>query len=109
MINNHFTTSTRRCGRLHCIVVALAIISTDLSGFMPFGTTTNDAQARLGRPWTPVSAAGVVRRTVRRSAIYVASLPANCVRVSVNGVVVWQCGPAYYQSYKGRYVVVYVN
>ena len=109
MINNNFTTPNRCRGRIHCIAIALAIISADLTGLIPFGSPTNDAQARLGRPWTPISAAGVIRRTVRRSAIYIASLPANCVRVSVNGVVVWQCGATYYQPYKGRYVVVYVN
>jgi hypothetical protein len=106
---NHFATPTRRHGRLHYAAIVLAIASADLTSVLPIGTTTDDAQARLGRPWTPVSAAGVARRTVRRSAIYVAGLPANCVRVSVNGVVVWQCGPTYYQPYKGRYVVVYVN
>jgi hypothetical protein len=47
------------------------------------------AQARVGRPLTPVSAAGVARRTTRRH-VYGAPVvvaPA-CVRVLVNGVYV---------------------
>jgi hypothetical protein len=57
----------------------------------------------------------VVRRTtrrtvIRRSTIYVNTLPAGCVRTSVNGSAVWRCGSTYYQPYGGtRYVVVYVN
>lgn len=72
-----------------------------------------DAQARVGRPLTPASVAGVARRTtrrtIRRSAIYVAALPAACVKTSVSGTVLWQCGGTYYQPYGGRYVVVYVD
>jgi len=47
------------------------------------------AQARVGRPLTPVSAAGVARRTTRRAVVGapVVVAPA-CVRVMVNGVYV---------------------
>ena len=93
---------------------ALAVILGDASGSMaPFGSFVGDAQARIGRPATPGSVAGVARRTtrrvVRRSTIYVSTLPAACVRTSVNGAVVWRCGGAYYQPYGGRYVVVYID
>jgi len=71
------------------------------------------AQARAGRPLTPLSVAGAARRTtrrvVRRSTTYVARLPAGCAKVNVNGVVLWRCGGAYYQAYGSRYVVVYVH
>jgi hypothetical protein len=71
------------------------------------------AQARAGRPLTPWSVAGVARRTtrrvIRRSTIYVATLPAKCAKVNVNGVVLWRCGATYYQAYGSRYVVVYVH
>ena len=56
------------------------------------GTITlsiDGAQARVGRPLTPVSAAGVARRTTRRAVVGapVVVAPA-CVRVMVNGVYV---------------------
>lgn len=60
-----------------------------------------------------VTPAGVARRTtrrmIRRSAIYVNTLPAGCVRTTVSGYAVWGCGGTYYQSYGGRYAVVYIN
>ncbi|MDW9619345.1 hypothetical protein [Sinorhizobium meliloti] len=69
-----------------------------------------NAQARVGRPLTPAGVARrTTRRTIRRSAIYVAALPAACVKTSVSGTVLWQCGATYYQPYGGRYVVVYVD
>jgi hypothetical protein len=71
------------------------------------------AEARIGRPLTPGSVAGVARRTtrrvVRRSAIYVASLPRGCATVAISGASYYQCGATYYQSYGGRYVVVYID
>lgn len=60
-----------------------------------------------------VSPAGVARRTtrrvIRRSAIYVNTLPGGCVRTTVSGYAVWGCGGTYYQSYGGRYAVVYID
>ena len=48
------------------------------------------AQARVGRPLTPVSVAGVARRTTRRAVVGGAAVGAavvapGCVRVVVNG------------------------
>ena len=48
------------------------------------------AEARVGRPLTPVSVAGVARRTTRRAvvggaAVGAAAAGAACVRVLVNG------------------------
>ena len=95
-------------------VAAFAMILADGVGpIAPFVSLVGDAQARVGRPATPGSVAGVARRTtrrvVRRSTVYVSALPAGCARTSVNGVVVWRCGGTYYQPYGGRYVVVYIN
>jgi hypothetical protein len=77
------------------------------------GAGTSEALARVGRPATPGSVAGVARRTtrrtVRRSAIYVNTLPAGCVRVTVYGTLVWRCGGTYYQPSGSTYVVVYVD
>jgi hypothetical protein len=94
-------------------IAVLAILAADAFVPLPIGSLVSEAQARVGRPLTPGSVAGVARRTtrrvIRRSSIYVATLPAGCVRTSVNGVVVWSCGGAYYQPYGGRYVVVYID
>ena len=95
-------------------VAAFAMILADgVGSIAPFVSLVGDAQARVGRPATPGSVAGVARRTtrrvVRRSAIYVSTLPAGCVQTSVNGGVVWRCGGTYYQPYGGRYVVVYID
>jgi len=49
------------------------------------------AQARVGRPLSPVSVAGVARRTTRRAVVggaAVGAAAAGCVRVLVNGTYV---------------------
>jgi hypothetical protein len=93
--------------------IGLAMLAADLLIAMPFGSFVSEAQAIVGRPATPGSIAGVARRTtrrvIRRSSIYVAALPASCIKTSVNGAVLWSCGGVYYQPYGGRYVVVYIN
>jgi hypothetical protein len=51
----------------------------------------DSAQARVGRPLTPVSVAGVARRTTRRAVVggaAVGAAAAGCVRVLVNGTYV---------------------
>ena len=74
---------------------------------------TSEAEARIGRPLTPMSYAGVARRTtrrvVRRSAIYVSTLPHGCGQVNINGAMYWQCGATYYQQSGTQYVQVYVE
>jgi hypothetical protein len=71
------------------------------------------ASAIVGRPATPVSAAGVARRTtrrvIRRSAVYVAALPSGCTTVVIEGTSVYQCGTSYYQPYGNQYEVVYID
>jgi hypothetical protein len=80
---------------------------------VPGGLFVGDAQARVGRPMTPVSVAGVARRTtrraIRRSTIYVATLPPSCTQVNIDGTVLQLCGGTYYQAHSGQYVVVYVD
>ncbi|MER8435047.1 hypothetical protein NKH36_09690 [Mesorhizobium sp. M1312] len=110
--------NAQRMFRKHLLVAAVmtAFLATDgLVGgyFISAGSIISSAEARVGRPLTPGSVAGVARRTtrrvVRRSTIYVAALPPACVRTSINGATVWQCGGTYYQPYGGRYVVIYVD
>ena len=68
------------------------------------------AEARVGRPLTPVSAAGVARRTTRRvirRGAYIAVVPAGCPYGSYYGYSLYYCGGTYYQRSGSGYVVVY--
>ena len=51
---------------------------------------------------------GVARRIVRTSVI-VATLPAGCQTVTIEGTTLQQCGGAYYQPSGNQYVVVNVE
>lgn len=57
--------------------------------------------------------AGVARRTtrraIRRSTIFVSTLPANCTTIVVEGAVIQHCGGTYYQPSGNRYIVVYID
>ena len=72
-----------------------------------------EAEARIGRPMTPRSYAGVARRTtrrvIRRTSVYVATLPPRCSTVVIEGATLYQCGGAYYQAHGSQYVIVNVN
>ena len=76
-------------------------------------STVVKAEAVIGRPRTPVSVAGVARRTtrrvIRRSTIYVASLPPKCTVVVIEGATLHHCGGTYYQPSGTQYVVVHVD
>ncbi|QQE67514.1 hypothetical protein GFS31_42270 (plasmid) [Leptolyngbya sp. BL0902] len=93
--------------------VALLAASTLADGMLNSRIVTQRAEAVVGRPATPVSAAGTSRRTtrrvIRRSTIYVASLPGNCSTVIIEGVSLYLCGGTYYEPYGNQYVVVYVE
>lgn len=77
------------------------------------GLVVPKAQAVIGRPLTPMSYAGVARRTSRRmiyaTSVYAATLPAGCRTVSIEGTSLYQCGGTYYQTSGSRYVVVRVE
>jgi hypothetical protein len=72
-----------------------------------------EANAVVGRPATPVSVAGVSRRTtrrvIRRTTIYVVSLPPSCTVVVIEGTQLHLCGGTYYQQVGTQYVVVVVE
>lgn len=76
-------------------------------------SVVKEAHAIVGRPATPVSYAGVARRTTRRmiyvTTIYVATLPPACTVVVIEGTSLHMCGGTYYQPYGNQYVVVNVN
>ena len=106
------TKSTLR----NCIVMALALatfVEVDPVSLVTRGSMSSEAIAKVGQPLTPDSAAGVARRatrrTIRRTSVYVARLPAGCAKTSVNGTTVWHCGGKYYQHSGSKYVVVHIN
>lgn len=69
-------------------------LSADWSRSDGLTLSIESAQARVGRPLTPVSVAGVARRTTRRAVVGGAAVGAAvvarppCVRVRVNGTYV---------------------
>lgn len=68
------------------------------------------AAARVGRPATPGSVAGVARRTTRRTirrGAYIATLPHGCPLGSYYGYSLYYCGGTYYQKSGSGYVIVY--
>ena len=80
---------------------------------VPGGVLIKDAQAIVGRPMTPVSVAGVARRTTRRAivatSVTVAALPPACTVVVIEGTTLHQCGTTYYQPSGTQFVVVNVQ
>ena len=72
----------------------LAVATLVSPGWSPSGgpsLSVDSAQARVGRPLTPVSVAGVARRSTRRAVVGGAAVgvaahgAGGCVRVLVNG------------------------
>ena len=104
------------------IAALLALGALTETGPLMLGGET--AEAVIGRPLTPVSYAGVARRTTRRAAYagayatptYVApvatsttivtTLPTGCTEVATGDTTVYQCGSSSYTpSYNGTTVV----
>jgi hypothetical protein len=92
---------------------SLLVAGPITDGLFNSGVFLSDAQARIGRPMTPVSVAGVARRTtrrtIRRTAVYIAALPGGCRTVMINGMALHQCGGTYYQPDGNRFVIVNIN
>ena len=101
--------------KMRTIVAGIVVVTAGLiiDSWVLNGVIITDAQARIGRPMTPGSVAGVARRTTRRSirrtAIYAASLPTGCTTVIIEGTSLYQCSGTYYQSHNNQYVVVNVD
>ncbi len=95
------------------IMCSLLLAGTAVDGMFSSFIIIRDVEARVGRPATPGSVAGVARRTtrrhIRRSTIYVASLPPSCTTIVIEGTTLQQCGGTYYQTHGTQYVVVYVD
>ena len=97
------------------IAIVCSLVVADLVSDSLFNArlTTKEAQARIGRPMTPLSAAGVARRTtrrvIRRTTVYVATLPRGCTTIVIEGTTLHQCGGTYYQPHGNQFVVVKVD
>ena len=73
------------------VIVGGVLGSVECSQSIGISLSGDSAQARVGRPLTPVSVAGVARRTTRRAVVggaAVGAAAAGCVRVLVNGTYV---------------------
>lgn len=99
--------------RIIVTLCGLLVASTVIDSLFSNQILVRQAVARIGRPLTPGSVAGVSRRTtrrvIRRSTIYATTLPAGCSTVVIEGTTLSQCGGTYYQPYGSQYVVVYVD
>lgn len=96
------------------VFVAALWVDVRWDGPLPDVSIPSQADAFIGRPATPVSVAGVARRTtrrtVRRTTARVAALPpTGCAQVNINGTTYFQCGSTYYQASGKEYVVVAVD
>lgn len=107
------TRKSRKTALAICALGAGLLFDGDIEHLLKSGSPVSDAVARVGRPATPGSVAGVARRTtrrsVRRSTIFRSTLPAGCAVTTINGARYWHCGGTYYARSGSRYVVVYVN
>ena len=93
--------SLKRAFLIGAVVAGGVFCSVNWSQSDGFSVSANSAQARIGRPATPLSYAGVARRTTRRAVVGGAAVGAaaagaygaygaHCYhRVMVNGV--WVC------------------
>ena len=106
---------TTNRSKLVLLALGSAVLAADMmpgSGLVAGGIVVKEAEAVVGRPLTPVSVAGVARRTTRRvvaTTTYVATLPPACTVVVIEGVSLQQCGGTYYQQSGAQYVVVKVE
>lgn len=123
------TTSTRHKRMLGGLAVIAALtVAGQLTGTGPLLLGGGEAHAVIGRPLTPMSYAGVARRTTRRAAYtgavaatapvavaapvvptagVVTALPGGCARADAAGGVYYQCGAVRYQPYYYGSTLVY--
>lgn len=104
-----------RNGRAILVAITALVAIGEATDTGPMILGGSESEAVVGRPATPVSYAGVARRTTRRTATasaaysgaataaYISTLPAGCVMTG--GVYV--CGTARYAPYYNGPTVVY--
>jgi hypothetical protein len=106
----------RRKPMKHARKTALAASAFTCAALLSFGwsdqrgvsLSVESAQARVGRPLTPVSVAGVARRQTRRAAVGVSTVGAGAAAVGTAGAVAatspnWGWGGTPYQTGTGYY------
>jgi hypothetical protein len=93
-----------------CTVGLVSALQLADETLLPGVGLISEAQAVVGRPLTPVSVAGVARRTtrrhIRRTGYTIAHLPAGCVYGSYYSYHAYHCGAHYYQKSGNVYVQV---
>jgi hypothetical protein len=98
---------------LLALVLPLAMADPPPGALLARLSPIQEAEAVVGRPLTPMSAAGVARRSARRTpaatSMYVASLPPSCTTVVIEGTTLRQCGGTDYQASGSQYQVVTVS
>jgi hypothetical protein len=103
-----------RNGRAILVAITALVAIGEATDTGPMILGGSASEAVVGRPMTPVSYAGVARRTTRRTvatsaaysappAAYVTALPAGCVMAGG----VYTCGAARYAPYYNGPTVVY--
>lgn len=95
-------------------VAVLALSDYDWARDFPqIHVLSSPVQARPGHPLTPLSAAGVARRTarrvVRRTSVTYDALPSNCVFGSYFGGMYYNCSGIFFESIAGTYVQVTID
>lgn len=94
-------------------VFCLLAVNFGVGSFCEKEILVKQAEARVGRPLTPASVAGVARlttrRTIRRTTTYVAVLPIGYTYVIISGVSLYQYGGVYYQAQGNQFVIVNVD
>lgn len=97
------------------LIAALLLSDATFEWTFPFVSLSpaSPAQARIGHPLTPLSYAGVARRTtrrvVRRTAVRISALPAGCVYGPYYGAYYYNCGGIYYVKSGTVYVQVIIE
>ncbi|AVA23105.1 MULTISPECIES: hypothetical protein [unclassified Rhizobium] len=91
-----------------------ADVNVEPGGVIPLSIDfATPAGAIIGRPLTPLSYAGVARRTTRRVVVGttagIAVLPAGCVYGAYYGGYYYRCGSGYYAKSGNVYVRVVVQ
>jgi hypothetical protein len=116
--------------RKYLILIASLVAIGAVTDTGPLMLGCNRAEAVIGRPLTPMSYAGVARRTTRRavyagaatgaygggayygapvvrSTAVVTTLPTDCGQIATADGVYYQCGAARYEPYYSGSTVVY--
>jgi hypothetical protein len=96
------------------ILAALSICTVDFAaGIVAPGVFGGEARAVVGRPLTPLSYAGVARRTtrrvVRRTAYRVNALPPGCIYGPYYGGNYYNCAGTYYEKSGNVYIQVVIE